>query len=367
MKKTFIKIISPLLVLLVLLLAAAPMTVLAADAVSGGIGFYVRAVIPENQIDDSLSYFDLRMEPGQKQTLEIEIINEGDTTLDLSLDAISASTNRNGVIDYKTPDIRDESLEHPFAGLTALEEETVQVAPNSTRTVRFTVDMPQAGYDGVILGGILLTKEGDETPSTVVTGEGSGGGAAIQNIYSYVIGVKLTETDAPVAPDFELVSAEAGVVNYDAAVVHGIRNKEAAIVKGMTLDVEVYRDGETEPVARYQKDDVDMAPNSLMELGVTLGQNAGGTGGDGTLEPGDYTSHVTLEYEGETWSFTKTFRVGREVADEVNGQTVPTTVPEQTGGFPLWIILLVAGLLLVIILLLVLLLRRRKEDEEKRK
>lgn len=364
MKKTLFKIISPLLVLLVVLLAAAPITALAADAVSSGIGFYVRAVIPENQIDDSLSYFDLRMNPGQQQTLEIEIVNEGDETLTLSLDAISASTNRNGVIDYKTPGVQDESLATPFSGLAALEEDAIQVAPHSTRTVRFTVDMPQDSYDGVILGGILLTKENAEAPTAVAAGEGSGGGAAIQNIYSYVIGVKLTETDAPVAPDFELVSAEAGVVNYDAAVVHGIRNKEAVIVKGITLDVEVYRDGQAEPVASYQKSDVDMAPNSLMELGVGLAQNADGSAG--ALEPGDYTSNVTLTYGGETWNFTKTFRVGQETVDAVNDQTVPTTAPAQAGGFPLWIILVVAGLLLVILLLLVLLLRRRKEEEENR-
>lgn len=110
----------PLLALLALLfvtMASGLSAQATSEDATGDIGYYVRAVLPENQIDDNLTYFDLRMEPGKAQTLEVEVVNETNETITVDVAAISASTNRNGVIDYKTPAIRDVTLVHPFSEL----------------------------------------------------------------------------------------------------------------------------------------------------------------------------------------------------------------------------------------------------------
>lgn len=384
--KKFAQIVGSLALAAVLMVGLLPLRTQAA-AVSD-IGFYVQAVIPQNQLDTAQTYFDLRMEPGQSQTLEVEIVNEGAEAIEVNLDAVSASTNPYGVINYKTPGIRDESLAIPFSDIATLHDTSVAVPAGGTGRASFTVDMPAGRYDGVVLGGIVLTKEGTDTTAA------AGDGTVIQNLYSYVIGVKLTETDAVVDPAFELFDAAADAVNYEAAVVHSLRNTQAAIVKGMELDVKVYRAGQEAPVAHVVKSDVDMAPNSVMALAAsllpeapetenpgqgtgTLEETAGGelqgrTGGatQGTvpaaLEPGSYTSVMTLQYNGQTHTLEHKFIVGEEKAETINLATRP--VPQASApSLPWWVFALIGvSLLLVItlILLLVLLKRRRKEEEE---
>ncbi|EOH63151.1 WxL protein peptidoglycan domain-containing protein [Enterococcus mundtii] len=39
------------------------------------VGFHIKAIIPENQADKKLTYFDLQLEPGQKQTIKFLIEN----------------------------------------------------------------------------------------------------------------------------------------------------------------------------------------------------------------------------------------------------------------------------------------------------
>lgn len=353
MKTKFAKIAAAFLALAVMLLAAFPATALAAEGGEGGIGFYVQAVIPDNQRDAQLTYFDLKMEPGQTQELEIEIVNEQDEDITVSLGAISASTNPYGVIDYKTPDVRDETLNIPFSEIATLRDDTITVPAGGRVVTTVAVAMPPELYNGVVLGGIVITKEGG-TPQEVA------GGTVINNLYSYVIGVMLTETDTPVQPDFELFNVQADAVNYEQAVVHYIRNTQAAIVKDMELDVEVYRDGETEPVAHVQKTDVDMAPNSVMELAASL---AGTTPEEpGSLAAGNYTSVVKLRYGGESWEFTQKFVVGGPEAERINNEAIPGT---GTAAFP-WHIVIIAAFVfmaLVILLLVVLLLKRRKQQQ----
>lgn len=354
MVKTIRNTFAALLALLVLAVAALPLPALAAASnTAADIGFYVRAIIPENQIDTTLSYFDLHMQPGDTQRLEVEVVNESAEAITVGLDAVSASTNRNGVIDYKTPDIRDETLKIPFSSIAALDEPAITLAPGETKTVGVTLRMPETLFDGVVLGGLVLTK------APKAAAEGSGDTIAIQNVYSYVIGVKLSETEAAVTPSFQLLSVEAELMNNQAVYMHYIRNSEAAIVKNMALNVDIYRDGESEPVLTVSKTGVDMAPNSVMPLAATLGEGQ-------ALEAGDYTSVVNVTHGGEHWSFENKFTVGAGQATDINNSIVPT----QAAAFflPTWLLVaggvVLAALLLIIILLLVLLRRRKRDDED---
>lgn len=292
-----------LAVLMAVLAAAGLPLHVNAQRQEGGIGYYIRAVIPENQIDRQLTYFDLRMTPGQAQTVEVEVVNEGDEPITIDVRAVSASTNRNGVIDYKTPDIRDMTLRHPFSELAVPESNSVHVEARQSARVRFTIQMPQEKYDGVVLGGLVFTKQ----DANIETNQAD---AALRNVYSYVLGVKLTETDTAVPAEFELESVRAESVNYQPAMVHSIRNRAAAIVKGMTLDLTI-RDHRGNIVAKVHKENVDMAPNSVMPLAAVPDRiaedaagEAGGSGGSlaeaGLLKPGEYTSELTLNYGGES-------------------------------------------------------------------
>lgn len=69
------------------------------------INFNVRAILLENQRSKVISYFDLRVVPGETQTLSVELTNDTeDVTVYAS--ANSAITNDNGIVDYSYNDAK---------------------------------------------------------------------------------------------------------------------------------------------------------------------------------------------------------------------------------------------------------------------
>lgn len=366
MRKKRISISMVLLALLgfmVLNLLPGLMVQAAAAEDTGNIGFYVRALLPENQNDKDLTYFDLKMRPGQSQSLEVEVVNETDGEIAVDISAISASTNRNGIIDYKTPDIRDASLAHPFSELAKVEESTLTIPAKSSAVARISLDMPAREYDGVVLGGLVFTRR-DQAPQ-------QSGGTSLQNLYSYVIGVKLSETDAVVAPDFELEQVQGEAVNYQPALVHYIRNKNAAIAKGINLHV-VLHNADGQVVGEATHTGIDMAPNSTMPLAVTPAAPGAGAGQQGQntaspeLLPGDYTSQVTLEHDGQSWALEQKFTIGGTEAQNINAQTIGAAGADKSSPVTMLVALLgvaaavIAGLFIIIMRLL----RRREETKE---
>ncbi|WP_052008514.1 DUF916 domain-containing protein [Listeria aquatica] len=92
MKKLFLMLMGILVTLTFL-----PNTGFAAD-----MNYSVRAIIPDNQVDKTKTYFDLRMKPGQKQKLTLHFENNADEKVQIEVSPNTATTNRNGVIDYSS-------------------------------------------------------------------------------------------------------------------------------------------------------------------------------------------------------------------------------------------------------------------------
>lgn len=324
---------------------------------SGNVGFAVRASIPENQRDPMQTYFDLRMQPGQQQDLEVEVINSGSQEIEVQVSAISASTASNGLIDYRTPNRHDTSLKVPFSSISTVQQPVMRIPAGETHKAIISVSMPAEPYDGIILGGLLFTKT-PESEMTNADGESLGedqAGTMITNVYSYVLGVVLNETDVEVLPDFELVAVAAELVNYSASAVHYVRNKEAAIAKDISISLEVTKKGGSEVIHKYNRDDLEMAPNSLMELN---------TGWDpGAFEAGDYVSRMHLEQGGRSWDFEQEFSIAADQAAKINEENLDKPVEANTTNWIL-ILVIVVVLLLLLILILWLIFGRKKKDDD---
>ena len=327
--------------ILILLLWAAIHSTPVIAATPSGSGFFVKARLPENQLNQTVSYFDLRMQPSQTQILEVEITNDFDTPISVNIEAISASTNRNGIIDYKTPDIQDESLHTPLSDIVTASEETLVILGNSTQIATFTVIMPDDSFDGTILGGLVFTREVDE--------EIQGDSTIINNMFSYVIGLKLSELDTIILPEFEIVKVFPETVNYRPSFTHSIRNMRPLIIKGMNVRATV-RDKSGAIQATTSMMNVDMAPNSIMPLGAAPE--------NGLLAPGKYHSAIELEYDGDIFTFDVPFTIEDTDAEQINAESVTKT--SQTHNL-LPLILIIA---LTIIIFLVLLFFKKKKDEK---
>ena len=307
-------------------------------------GFYVHAKLPENQLDKTLTYFDLRMQPEQTQTLEIEIINQLDMPLVIDVEAISASTNRHGIIDYKTPFVRDETLRFPFSTLAKVRDKTLTVPARSSQTAAITITMPEESFDGIILGGLTFTRKQDKLESSKTT--------IMNNVFSYVVGVKLSESDVVVNPQFELINVAPQSVHYQPEFVHAIRNSQASIVKNM--DVEVTVKSKNGVIwAQAEKSNIDMAPNSILPLGAPLNGS--------TFVAGEYISDVTVTYDGQTFSHQYDFVIDSPHANIINDEIITDASTKST---PWHIMIICLSLSLIIILLLTLLKRKKNRGKE---
>ncbi len=299
-----------------------------------GAGFFVRAQLPENQADNGKSYFDLRMKPGQTQDLVVEVVNETGEQQEIEVRAVTASTNRNGVIDYTTADVRDETMLHVFSELAAPQKPLLTVRPNSSAQAVVRVTMPEEQYDGAVLGGLVFTKRPQPDEETGRERDAT----LVRNRFSYVVGVVLRETDTPVTPDFEVFDARAEIINRSAAPVLYIRNKNAEIAKNMRLVTEISHGDEH--VGTVEREGLDMAPNSVMAFPAHLGADA--------LAPGRYTAHTELFWDGKMWSFDNSFTVSRSFVRELNDAGIATAPQDD---LPLWAVLLIGALALAVVVL----------------
>lgn len=316
-------------------------TYAAVEDSSAGIGFYVRAVLPENQTDDSLSYFDLRTIPGQRQELCVEVVNDSDKELTIDIEAVSASTNRNGVIDYKTLGVRDRTLAIPFSEIAVPEQKRITVGPHNTLKAVTVINVPEESYDGVILGGLVFTRHDSGQ-------EQEPDGTVIRNRYSYVVGVVLSDNDTIVRPEFELDSIEARIVNYYPAIVHRIRNRNAAIAKNINLHIKIW-DEAGNIVADVEKSRIDMAPNSVMPFAVTLTGTEGSL--PGQLPAGSYNSQIYLEHAGNEVYFEEAFTLG-SIETEILNSEIPEAQFARKQENP-WLIGLFASIVTFILMCIV--------------
>lgn len=336
-------------VLMVILLPIFGMTEKTVSAAE--MNFSVQAVIPENQIDKTQTYFDLKMTPNQEQELEVTMRNDTEKEVAIEVGANNAVTNDNGIVDYNSPNKeKDSTLKVGFKDVATVENE-VTIPANSEQVLKIKVKMPETSYDGVILGGIYFTEKATEET------EKESKDSQVVNTYAYTIGVKLTETDAEVKPMLVVNGVEASQVNYRNTVKATIQNTQAAIVKDLEIDGKVYAKGEKEVLYQLKKDGLRMAPNSNFNYAIPTNNKE--------FKPGTYVFKGEATAGDQKWTFEKEFTIEGSDAKKLNSEAVQIEKSVTWIYVLIGIILLV--LLLVVIVLLLLKLKKQKEEEDRKK
>lgn len=312
--------------------------------------FSVQAVLPENQVDSSQAYFDLRMKPGQSQDLMVEMRNDTSKEVTVEVKPNTAITNQNGIVEYNdTKTQRDSSLMTAFKDITTTEKE-VTVPAKSQKQVKIHIQMPEEKYNGVILGGIYFSEK-DQEKDRKATSKGS----QIVNKYAYVIGVKLMETDTIVQPELRLNAVQAKQINYRNVITANIQNYEPAILKDLKIEGKVYKKGGSELLYSEVKEDLRMAPNSNFDFAMSLNNKP--------FKPGKYTFKGVGKSGDKEWKFEKDFDIKGEESRQYNKQAV--SLEKDNTWVYILIGIVVVFILLIIILILLNKLKNNKETQEK--
>ncbi|PFJ08956.1 cell wall protein [Bacillus cereus] len=312
-------------------------------AFAGTMNYSVKANIPENQINKKLTYFDLRMKPGAKQTISLTVQNTSTEEIELMIEPNTAITNQNGVIDYsKHEHKKDSSLQYPFSELISPKQK-VLLKGKEQKEVPFTIQMPQDSFDGMILGGFYIYKisKDDETQENTK--------AQIKNEFSYVIGVKLTETDVSVQPNLTLNHVQAGLMNYRTVVTANLQNTAATIVNNLEVNAKITKEGQKEVLHETTSSKLSMAPNSNFDFPINWDNKS--------LKPGKYHLYITAKDANQTWKFDKMFEISGKEAKKIN-KTAVEVEKDYT-----WLFLGIGALILVIIIIIIILLKKKKRGK----
>ncbi|MBP1048111.1 DUF916 and DUF3324 domain-containing protein [Enterococcus sp. BWM-S5] len=304
------------------------------QAAEGASGFTYEVIFPENQRSQN-GYYDLRMTPGQQQTVEILLKNHGKEEIVINVTLSGARTNPNGVVEYGPTKLEaDASMKYEFTDIVK-GPESVTLAPGAEEAVRLDITMPEASFDGIILGGIQIQRQAGETEPEEKQG------MMIVNEYAYIVGMILSETDAEIVPEMSFIKAYASQPNYRNTIVIDLGNIVAAPLKGVTVEAQIM--GETSDTVLYdaKKLNMNMAPNTVLNFPVSMGSDA--------MEAGKYRAHVTATLGDQKWEWTEPFEITKEQADKFNREAVGL-VQEQGLDWQL-IAMIVGGVVAVVVVI----------------
>lgn len=311
-----------------------PTQVLAAESTND---FSVSMTATDHQISGTSGYYNLKLEANQTDRLPVTIKNNGTEAATFEINFQRATTNSNGIVDYT---IADSQLVGTAAidinDLVTVEKAEITVPAGAEETVYVDVKMSEKTFDGVLLGGIQVSKKETTTSKAMVS-----------NRYQYVIALQISQNEKKVTP--KLTADKVSLVQDNAAngVTMQLENKSAVLLSKLTGTFVVRAKGSKENIIKETKDNLSIAPNSSFKLQTLLGEK---------FAAGEYTYTITLKNADENWRFSKDFTVTAKQAENYN----QTSVDEEEAT-PVWVYGMIAlSILVVILILLIIFLLRRK-------
>lgn len=331
---------------LVLFILVLPLT-LTVYANEDQVPYSVKAILPENQINDDVSYFDIGMDTEEELTLEVIIQNYSAEEITININNNTATTNSNGLITYDGVDAEPHSsMKYPFNELSALSSDEVKIPAESGKSVTLNVKAPEESFDGIILGGIQFTLEPEKAEQDE--------GVTVQNRFSYVIGVQIQENENnnEVEPELILEDVNPGIINHRTGLQTEFANTTPVIINDVVFEGEVYKENSEEPLFKRKVEDFSIAPNSKFNFPVMYDNKE--------LETGTYVFKGTATNENNSWKFDQEFEVTEDKADEANDEAVGIE-DEEDSNFLMYLVVGLAILVVVLVGIVIALLIKRKK------
>lgn len=327
--------------------------------------FSVNPIIPENQVDKNVSYFDLLLEKNQTQELQIALRNDTEKEVIVDVSLANATTNMNGVVEYSPNQLTtDSSLKYELNKI-AEAPESITVPANGQVELKIKVKMPNENFNGVIAGGITLRQHKEAKKD-----ESGDAGVYIKNEFSYVIGLVLRENEQMVQPNLLLNDVRPDQLNARNVIISSIQNDQATYINQVAIDGTVTKKGDTKTIYQINQVGMQIAPNSTFDFPLSLKGKK--------LKAGHYHMKLTVygnkaengkyQREGEgtltfanRWILEKDFVVTEKTADKLNKQDV--SIKEESKWW-LYLLIGIIVLLLILIGLVIFFLRKKKNEEE---
>ena len=287
-------------------------------AFASELSFSVETIIPDNQINQNATFFDLLMDVSQKQTLQIRLANNTDRDVVIVPEIATATTNHNGVVEYGVRDVeRDSTLRHAIQDIVTTKEEVI-VPARGSYILELNVQMPAEKFAGILAGGITLQEKEDENEDLE---NQTGTGLAIANHFAYVVAIVLRNNESAVTPKLQLNNVFADHINKRNVIKANIQNVMPMFMNQMSVHARVMQQGSNSLLYESTSQSLQMAPNSNMYYPIHLNGER--------LRAGTYDLELVVNSMGEEWRWTREFTISAEEAATLNAEdvTIASTFP----------------------------------------
>lgn len=313
----------------------------------------VKELLPENQINKDVTYYDLRLKPGGEQDIEVELLNSSNKEVNATIQVNPARTSDTGDIDYnRSKNKKDASLKYPINELITTEE-NISIPANGTYRTKLHIKMPVEGFDGMVLGGIYVTENTTEADASKEDSKSTG--MAVINKMAFVKGIKLSETNTEVTADMKLLKTFASQVMFKNTVKVNLQNPTSTTIDDLKINAKIFSKESSNVLYKSENIGYRMAPNSNFNYGIYLENQA--------FKAGDYSIKLNAESikTGQNWEFDDTFTITSKEAKKLNDKAIDLEKDDT-----MLYVMIGVGLLLfiIVIIILIVILKKRKKKKE---
>ena len=309
--------------------------------------FGVNIILPENQRGNIVGHFDMLMEPGSQQVIEIEIVSVSDEPITVLIEVANAVTDSAGVVHYQPQQgrevPRDETLVFAFKDMATMKTSRIHLEPRETVRVPITIKMPEEHFDGVVAGGFGITQEFDLEAAREETKE------MIIHVLSFEVPVIIRQNETRISPDLNLVDAYASQRNWRNIVAAHLQNPERMFINQMNIYARVTPTDSNETLFEQFVESRQMAPNSNFIFSIPLNGER--------FTSGDFLLHMEVDSENGRWSFVREFHITSEQARTLNEMDVSIV------RTPLWIFIATGGGVLFVVFVVYMTIFKRKSKK----
>ncbi|MGX7024554.1 DUF916 and DUF3324 domain-containing protein [Vagococcus hydrophili] len=318
-----------------------------------GADFGVSVIYPDNQFKETgqSGYFDLRVKPGDKQTIKIKVNNISKKEINVQAKLNRGMTNDNGLLDYSLDKKKDtQKLEDNinFYKIASIKEEKIKVPANASKEVSIDLEIPKDEFRGTVLGGVYFTQT-DELSKEDQKRQ-------VVNAFAYAVPIVLKESDETIKNKMSLGKVEPNLRNYHPYIEAELINESSALIKSLKVEGRITDKKAKEDIYVKKEEKLQMAPNSNFKFGFDMKDTA--------TVPGDYHLKMKIEADGQPYEFEKDFKITKDQAKKINEDSVYLTKEDNNK----WLIiaLVVGGVVLLIIIVVVILLVRKNKKAKKK-
>ena len=279
--------------------------------------FSIRNILPENLESEDSAFFNLRIEPGQEQYIEVEIRNHTNETIHIEPSLYVAVTNQEGRVEYQWASHEFDSISfHKLEDIITVDS-LIEIEPYGVVSVYPHIRMPEEGYNGVLAGALKFTRVKNEE---TVVGEGT-----IINTYSFMTGIMLHQ-GTPKEPEIIFGNMDFSFEEKEVVVVTNFQNIKKAFVGEMEIEMEIKNLETNQLVFENRQRNMSMAPISDFDYAVAIDRDV--------FTGSDYLVKYRVESRGITWEFQENILL-IETSLKVNEEM--ESAGEQLKGF-LWFV-----------------------------